>query len=163
MARSAKPRKKYRPKPVIQNPIEYAISGMRPLGGAGTNIRIGYHLAMQNLTKGSGTLRDWQDIADALNVGIVLAERGLEKEYLPELKKATYAHLELRDRFKKTGRMIYRAEEMTAINEALEIHDAQMEASVVKDVELAVAEVNKRLKHRHFLTKPSEPSPPSPQ
>ncbi len=152
MASNKKPKKKYRPKGVVLNPIEYVISGMKPpTEDVKTKLKVAYHWAMASLTKGNGTPDDWQEVTNTLNVAMVLCEKGFGREYLPSLSNAADALVRMRDRFKQEGKsLLFRADEMQAVNEALALHDAQLEATLVKDVELAVKEVERRLRLKLF-------------
>lgn len=152
MPSSKKPRKPYRPKRVLRNPIEWVVTGVKPATeDAQTKLKVGLHWSMAKITKGEGDTTDWQNVSDALNVSMVLCEMGLGKEYLPELETAMYAMVDLRDRYKKTGRMVLKALEMQAINLGLELHDEQIAVAPVKDMELALAEVQRRLASRNFV------------
>jgi hypothetical protein len=152
MSANKKPKKKYRPKGVVLNPIEYVISGMKPPAeDVKTKLKVAYHWAMANLTKGRGTPTDWQEVTNTLNVAMVLCERGFGREYLPSLSEAADALVRMRDRYKQEGKsLLFRADEMKAVNEAIDLHDAQLDATLVKDVELAVIEVERRLRLKLF-------------
>jgi hypothetical protein len=47
-----------------------------------------------------------------------------------------------------TGRFILRAEEMSALNDAMDLHDAQLDTVTVKDMETAVLMVEAELKSK---------------
>jgi hypothetical protein len=84
-------------------------------------------------------------------VALVLCERGFGREYMPTLLAAAEAMTRMRNRYKKEGKsLLFKADEMRAVNEGLDLHDAQLEVTLVKDVELAVMEVEKRLRQRLF-------------
>ena len=48
----------------------------------------------------------------------------------------------------ETGRFILRAEEMTALNTLMELHDAQMDVITVKDMERAFKIVDEEYRQR---------------
>lgn len=155
MASNKKPKKKYRPREVIPNPIAYVLSGMiAPTEGIKNTLKVNYHWAMSSITKGTGTKDDWQEISNIINMSIILCERGFGEEYMPVLKKAADALNNARDRVKNEGKsLLFRGDEMQAVNDGLELHDAQLDITLVRDVELAVQEVEKRLRHRKFHKK----------
>ena len=56
----------------------------------------------------------------------------------------------------ESGRFILKAEEMNALNETMELHDAQLEVITLKDMENAIKLVNEELrqkKMRSIVTK----------
>lgn len=119
---------------------------MKPASGeAQTKLKVGYHWSMNNLTKGQGTVSDWQTVADALNVAMVLCEMNYGADYLPDLEKGMQAMLSLRNRYRQTNRFIFRAEEMQAVNLGLELHDEQIAIVPLVHMEKALDEVEKRL------------------
>lgn len=158
MPRSKKPKKAYRQKGVIRDPIAFVIRGMKPADpDAQLRSKINLHAAMANLTQGRGTQADWQEVANGLNVGLALAEMGYGKEFVPDLAKAQGAMALLRDRGKATGRFVFRAEEMQAVNTGLDLHDQQIELAPIKSFELAIRAVERALAQGNFVT--VEPSP----
>jgi hypothetical protein len=97
MAATKKPRKKYRPRQVIKDPIAFVVSGTRPGSDeAQLKTKISYHMAMTNITQGRGDKSDWQEIANSINLALTLAEMGWGKDYVPVLVKAQGAMILLR-------------------------------------------------------------------
>ncbi len=47
-----------------------------------------------------------------------------------------------------TGKFIMRSDEMAALNEAMELHDAQLEVITVKDMEKALHHIHETIKHK---------------
>lgn len=152
MARSTKPRKKYRPKRNLLNPVEYVIAGVRPAArDAQTKLKVGYHMSMAALCRGEGDTHDWQNVSDAMNVAMVLCEMGYGEDYLPDLSVAMQSMLAMRDRRKAGQKLLFRGEEMQAVNLGLELHDAQVEEVPRAAFEKALDEVNRRLAKGIFL------------
>lgn len=148
MAANKKPRKKYRPKPVLKDTITYVLSGIKPLSeDTLTWLKTSLHWAMQTITKGEGSPDDWQNVADSLNMGLVLCERGYGNEYIEHMLAARQAMRALRERTKQKGRMAFTGPELAAVNEAIAIHEAQLDCPdlTVVDVERAVKEVRRRI------------------
>lgn len=153
MAANKKPKKQYRPKPIIKDPITFVMVGNRPgTDEAQLKLKISYHLAMTNITQGRGQKEDWQEIANSINLAIVLAEMGWGKDYVPELAKAQGAMILLRDRLKQNGRIVVRAEEMNLINDALAIHDEQIAIAPIRDVDAAVRHIEQQFARGNFVT-----------
>jgi hypothetical protein len=92
---------------------------------------------MNTLRLGNATKAEIDIIIAALNIAEALARRGVGSDWLPELRAAQDALLTLARRG-LTSRFIVRADELTALNLAMEIHDAQLEAVTVKQLETAM-------------------------
>jgi hypothetical protein len=161
MAANKKPRKKYRPKPVLKDTVSYVLTGLKQVpNDIRTNLKISVHMAMSTIARGHGERIDWENVAESLNMALVLCEMGYGHEYTQQIRLAQRAMMNLRVRLKEKGRMVFTAPELTAVNEALAIHEAQIDSPslIVIDVEKAVAEVRKRLKSREFV-KPGDMVP----
>lgn len=167
MPRSKKPKKAYRQKGVIRDPVSFVIKGIKPADpDAQLRAKLNLHGAMVNLTQGRGTKIDWQEVANALNVGLALAEMGYGKEFVPDLVKAQGAMALLRDRGKATGRFVFKAEEMSAVNTGIDLHDQQIELAPIADFERAIRAVELALAKGNFVTVEridEQPQPSSPQ
>lgn len=146
MPTSKKPRKKYRPKPILKDPVGEAIKLINPAKQEhATSIQIIVHDAMARLTKGVGTPHDWQTVADAINVTIVLCEKGYAPpEWMPDILAARDAMKAARDRHKSGKALLFKGEEIQLVNEALLVHDQQIEVALLKDVEWALKDVSQR-------------------
>jgi hypothetical protein len=152
-------RSKYRPKGVIRDTMTWVQAGMKRVDsiGAGTTLKIRNYDAMNNLRLGVATRREIDAIIDAMNVAEALCKRGTGGDWLPEIQSAQDHLLELARRgVANDMRFIVRGEELKALNLGMEIHDAQLEAVTVKELEVAMNDVmeNLRLKKmRHIVEK----------
>jgi len=160
---SSKPRKKYKPKGIIKDPLKFVLDGIRVADtGMLLSTKIMTHQSMLALTTGQADKQDWQFVANAVNVGLVLCEQGYGKEFVGDLVQAQVAMTLLRDRYKATGRFILRAEEMKLINEALALHDEQLDLAPVMHVAKAAIKVERELSRGNFVrVVPISPPPPS--
>jgi hypothetical protein len=132
-------RSKYKPKGVRLDNMAWVQSGLRRVEdvSASATIKIRNHDAMNTLRLGNATKAEIDIIIAALNIAEALARRGVGGDWLPELRTAQDALLTLARRG-LTSRFIVRADELTALNLAMEIHDAQLEAVTVKQLETAM-------------------------
>lgn len=146
MAANKKPRKAYRPKPVRIDPVGYVLTGLKPVGEVGdelVTLRIKNHGALAALTQGRATSLDFNMLISALNVTEALMMQELGAEYSPALKAGQEALTAIGQRCRTLGRFVLRAEEMTALNLAMEVHDAQLEICTVAQIERAIHTVRK--------------------
>jgi len=152
-------RSKYRPKGVIRDTMTWVQAGMKKVDAisAGTTLKIRNHDAMNTLRLGTATRREVDAIIDAMNVAEALCKRGTGEDWLPEIQEAQNKLLELARRgVANDMRFIVRGEELRALNLGMEIHDAQLEAVTVRELEIAMSDVmeNLRLKKmRHIVEK----------
>lgn len=143
-------RSKYRPKGVILDTVNHVISGMKRVGdiGPGTTLKIRNHDALDTVRRGAATKRDIDALIDAFNITEALAMMRIGDEYKDEIRAAQDALLELGRRGAETGKFILRGPELTLFNTAMEVHDAQLDACTVAELEKAMDIVNEILRQK---------------
>jgi hypothetical protein len=142
-------RSKYRPKPIIADTMTWVRAGMKRVDevSASATIKIRNHDAMNTLRLGAASRQQIDTIIDAMNIAEALAKRGFGSDWLPELQDAQDKLLGLARRgVANDFRFIVRGDELTALNMAMEIHDAQLEAVTVKQLETAMHDVMENLR-----------------
>ena len=142
-------RSKYKPKGVrLDNMTWVQASLMRVEDmSAGTTLKICNHDAMNTLRLGNATKADIDVIINALNIAEALARLGVGSDWMTELRAAQDALFTLARRG-LTSRFIVRGDELTALNLAMEIHDAQLETVTVRQLEEAMNFVNEMVRLR---------------
>lgn len=141
MAGNKKPRKKYRPREKIDDPVRYVLSGFTRVAdnnGEDVALRIRNHGALMALARGQGGETDAAALLGAVDIALSLVDANIGEEYLDDLVDAYVALRDLAWRGHTTGRYIFRAPELRAIQHAMEIHDAQLDVATVRDIETAV-------------------------
>ena len=144
-------RSKYRPKPILQNPLGYVLESLTPIATMDKyfiELKIKNHLALANLTKGVATRQDIDTLIQAINMVEALYRLGFGREYATEVHAGLDALHTVGVRGAESGRFILKAEEMNALNEAMELHDAQLEVITLKDMENAIKLVNEELRQK---------------
>lgn len=146
-------RSRYKPKGVILDTMGWIKQGMQIVDGmdVGLDLKIKNHAAMANLTQGRGTRDDMDIVIGALNMTEALTRINPElgRDWAAEIRAAQDALYSLGKRGLANGeRFIFKADEMKAVNLGMEIHDAQLERSTVRDIELALDEVEKDIKNK---------------
>jgi len=145
-----KPRnKKYQgPKYVARNVLTTVFGGM-----SGDHIehlrliQIRSHKALADMAQGAGTREGWDLLVGAINMANVMCEQGIGDEFRPVTIAARDALLAVGKRIVTLDRVIMKGDELNAIREALECHDAQLENVRAIDVERACREVDRRVRH----------------
>jgi hypothetical protein len=111
-------------------------------------LKIKNHLALTNLTKGVAVRHDIDTLIQAVNMVEALYRLGFGREYATEVRAGLDALHAVGVRGAGSGRFILKSEEMNALNEAMELHDAQLEVITLKDMENAIKLVNEELRQK---------------
>jgi hypothetical protein len=134
-------RSAYRPKGVRLDNMSWVKSGLQRLVSL-TNenfvVRTKNHAAMRAITTGVGTKDDADIMIAALNMTEALAKLRIGDDWSSEIRAGQVALLALCRRYMDIRRFVFKAEELTAVNLAMEIHDAQLDACTVQELERAM-------------------------
>lgn len=148
----SKPRKKYKPKGVRLDAIQWVINGFRNIsetGDAVLHLKIKNHESLECLRKGEATRMDIDAIISAFNMAEALARMQIGDDYAAEIKAGQDALLAVAKRgVSRDDRFVLKAEELNAINLVLEIHDAQLEITTIGELEKAMDIVTKEIRMR---------------
>ena len=148
-------RSKYRPKGIIMNPIAYVMESMTPVAKHDNfliDLKIKNHSAMATLTQGKATRQDIDVLIPMGNICEALFRMGFGTEYKDVIHAGLDALHAVGRRGWQTGRFILRAEEMTALNTLMELHDAQMDVITIKDMEKACQIVDREFAQKKMRT-----------
>ena len=136
-----KKRSKYRPRPVLQNPLEFVLSGLKPvrdLPGVYLEVQIKNRQALEQLRKGDATKRDIDLLIGAFNITEALALLGLGYDWLSEINEAQTALLELaRKGVERNMRFVMTAKQWESLKLVMDLHEEQLAQATVHDIEKA--------------------------
>lgn len=144
-------RSSYRPRNVLTNPMGYVMESMTPVAQHDSylvDLKLTNHMAMTTLTQGNATKADLNVLISALNVTESLWRLGFGREYKDVVVSGLRALRSVGARGLTSGKFILKADEMAALNEAMELHDAQLEIITVKDMERAMKIVYDEMKYK---------------
>lgn len=142
-------RSSYRPRRVRLDVMGYVIQGITPLrntGDAGLVLKIKNHDSLAAIAKGTATAQDVQNIISALNIAEALAKARLGLDYLEEIDAGQRALESLASRGVERGRFVCTGPELTAINAAMDIHDAQLDLTTIYQIEKAIETVERTIR-----------------
>jgi len=124
--------------------MNHVLSGMKTVGAisAGTTLKIKNHDALEKVRRGEATREDIDVLIGAFNITEALARMRIGEDWKDEIRAAQDALLELGRRGVETGKFILRGPDLTTFNLAMEIHDAQLDACTVSELEKAIDYVN---------------------
>lgn len=146
-------RSKYRPKKVLANPVGYVLEGMTPLvqhDETLVNLKLKHHYAMTALTQGKADKADMDKLIGMANMTEALSRLGFGTEYKDIIMLGSSALLAVSRRGAESNRFILKADEMKALNNLIELHDAQLEVINVKDVDRAIDLVENERKQKRM-------------
>jgi hypothetical protein len=142
-------RSKYRPRPIRTDALDYVLTSLKPVRHLQAEIaalRIRNHGALAEVCKGHATQHDITTLIAALNMTEAIALQGTGEHLMPEIRQAQDALYNLASRGLALGnRFILRGPELQALNQAMDIHDAQLDAISVQQLERALQYVNREL------------------
>ena len=144
-------RSKYRPKGVRLDTMGYVTESMTPVAAHesfAVDLRLVNHMAMATLTRGDATKKDIDVLISALNITESLYRLGFGREYKDVVNGGLRALRSLGKRGLASGRFILKADEMLALNEAMELHDAQLDVITIKDMERALHIVHEEIRNK---------------
>jgi hypothetical protein len=151
MAANKKPRKKYKPRLVYVNPVGFVLENLSPVAHHDSfllDLKIKNHGALASMMQGVATRADIDTLIQMVNVSEALARHGFGKEYREVIANGILSIRSVGLRGHTTGKYIMKAEEIKALNDLMELHDAQMEVITVGDMDKAIQHVNEELKHK---------------
>jgi hypothetical protein len=128
----------------------HVTSGMKVVGAisAGTTLKIKNHAALEQVRTGRGTREDIDVLICAFNITEALAMMRIGDDWKDEIRAAQDALLAMGRRGVETGKFILRGPELTSFNLAMEIHDAQLDACTVAELEKAIDFVERIVKNK---------------
>jgi len=142
-------RSSYRPKHVLVNPVGYVLESLSPVASHTAfmlDLKIKNHAALEDMTKGRATVAEVDTLIAMANITEAFARLGFGSGYSDIVRDGLDALRSVGARGAPTSRFILKANEMYALNQLMELHDAQLEAVTLKDMDKAIALV--REEHR---------------
>ena len=140
---------KYRPKHVLLNPMGFVLESLSPVRSHTSfmvDLKIKNHAALDSLTKGVATRNDIDMLITMGNMTEAFARMGFGADYSEVVKGGLLSLRAVGKRGAESGRFILKAAEMTALNEFMELHDAQMEVVTLRDMDEAIALVREEFR-----------------
>lgn len=137
MATSKKPRKRYKPKPILWDTMAYVQQELTPVSKHDSyllDLQLKNSQAMAALLRGTATKEDMDTLIAMSNITESLRLMGFGKEYLEVAVAGREALINIAVRAVKVLRFVPTGPEIKALNELMELHDAQMEVITIQDM-----------------------------
>jgi hypothetical protein len=155
---------KYRPKGVRLDAVNWVLSGMRPvrLHDEATMLRVKNHAAMKDMVEGHADRNTVDVLIAAMNMteALSLVRDELGADWRPEITAAQEALFTMAQRgVNKNNTFRFTGPELTAMNIAMEIHDAQIDHCTIQELEKAMDLIQQTIRNKKARaivpTKPS--------
>lgn len=146
-------RSNYRPKGVRIDAVNWVLSGMRPMRvhGEATTLRLKNHAAMKDMVEGRST-RDTVDVlivAMNMTEALSLVRDELGADWRTEINAAQNALFTMAQRgVNMNNTFRFTGPELTAMNLAMEIHDAQIDNCTIQELEKAMDLIYKTVRNK---------------
>lgn len=102
--------------------------------------------ALDAMTKGLGTIQDWQELTDMMNISEVMARDGVGPEAIPVCQQAQEALEQAARRYETTRRMGLTGTGINALREVFEYHDLQRRSIPRSKYEKYIIKTRQRIK-----------------
>lgn len=155
-----KKRSKYRPRRVLLDTMAFVQESLTPVALHDTyllDLKIVNSMAMASLMKGTATKRDMDVLVAMSNIVEALYELGFGRQYQDVATEGRYAILSIVYRAVERLRFVPTDEDIKRLNTLMELHDAQMDAITIADMERAISLAKRRIAAKDSITLPTVP------
>ena len=104
-----------------------------------------YWVSFARIKMHDASLEAWSTVSSTLNMTLLLCEKGYGEEHIPLVNTALEAMFKSQQRAKRTGTYRLDGAGMTAVPEALQVHDEQMTHTTPLEMIHANAELKRRM------------------
>ena len=146
----AKKKKKYTPKGIRLDAMTWVLSGMKKVADvpdAGTKLLLKNHVSFDEIREGRGDKDHVDTLIQMVNMAEALAHLQLGRDWLPEIGEAQDAIYALAQRGVSGKKFLFTGEELSKVQQILELHDEQLKNCPVKVMEQALELIAKNLQH----------------
>lgn len=155
-----KKRSKYRPRRVLLDTMAFVQESLTPVAKHDNyllDLKIVNSMAMASLMKGTATKRDMDVLVAMSNIVEALYELGFGRQYQDVATEGRYAILSIVYRAVERLRFVPTGEDVKRLNTLMELHDAQMDAITIADMERAISLAKRRIAAKDSVALPPVP------
>ena len=155
-----KKRSKHRPRRVLLDTMAFVQESLTPVALHDTyllDLKIVNSMAMASLMKGTATKRDMDALVAMSNIVEALYELGFGRQYQDVATEGRYAILRIVYRAVERLRFVSTGEDIKRLNTLMELHDAQMDAITIADMERAISLAKRRIAAKDSVALPTVP------
>lgn len=144
----AKPKRKYDPRRALSAALrlDTMAHNRRRLNDAQIrDMGISYRIAFDLMRSGRGERANLATLECMTNIAIAMAEHGIGHEHAGSLERALGGIDRAERNGRATGRWLFDGDALSAVDTALDIHDAQLEVTTIGDAREAIKEAERRI------------------
>jgi hypothetical protein len=139
---------KYKPRPILRDCMAFIKTGFAPVRDQAETMTLVMknHAALEEITKGRGNKGHIDTMIVAMNMteALAMVREDLGSDWRTEIRAAQDALFTMAQRGLAKGRFVFTGPELQAINLAMELHDAQLDACTVDELQQAIT-LSKRI------------------
>lgn len=110
-----------------------------------TDLAIAYRLALADMLGGRASEDKWSVVVCSLNIGMILCERGIGREFESKFIEALDGAFRAKVRADISKHWGFDGPAIQAIRMAFEVHDVQIEHATKEEMRAALIEVRRRI------------------
>lgn len=141
---------KYKPRAIIADALHYVLSGFKPLSKVddeAVKLKIKNHDALLSLSSGNGSIEVLDILIAAMNMAEAMIRTSkLGVEWASEIRQASESLHAVGVRGLNTGRFVCKGPELTALNIGMDVHDAQLDACTVAELDASLRLVKQEIR-----------------
>tara|TARA_R110000868_G_scaffold236841_1_gene490888 strand:+ start:612 stop:1070 length:459 start_codon:yes stop_codon:yes gene_type:complete len=116
-------------RPLIYNPMEYVMDGVKPTSDRVLNkLRMLELASLESMSKGMGTVADWSHLIDMVNLAEQFAKIGVGIEVMEHCQAAQAAMIDAARHYEQTKTMMLSDVGLHALREVYAYHDLQRQS-----------------------------------
>ena len=145
-----KKKSRYKPKGIRLDAMTWVLSGMKKVADvpdAGTKLLLKNHVSFDEIREGRGDKDHVDTLIQMVNMAEALAHLQLGRDWLPEIGEAQDAIYAMAQRGVSGKKFLFTGEELSKVQQILELHDEQLKNCPVKVMEQALELIAKNLQH----------------
>lgn len=135
----------------VRDPRSWIVRRMPLENDQQASLGIAYRASLDALLSGKGDEQAWSTLACALNIALILCERGLGEEFTHTIKYAQNGLINCRERAARFNNWSFNADEARTILKAFAIHDEQIRLATKKEIVFSLDEVRRRIEQNEVL------------
>lgn len=142
----------YRPRPVDPAACLRAIGLHHALDAdQKTDLALAVRAAADGMRQGRGVEQHVHTLASAVNLALILCERGVGREHQQAVIDAQLALMRTIERGQRTARWGFDGPAIATLETALEVYEAQLDVVAAVELRDAVREVSRRMAQGHVF------------
>lgn len=134
------------------DPVRWVLGGFQPMRTheQAVTLKIKNHQSLLDVTQGKGTRQQIDILIAAMNMAEALhrVSPALGADYASDIKAAQDAIFNMSRRGLEKGSFLFTGPELQAMNQGMEIHDAQLDACNVAELDKALQLVHKEITNK---------------